>query len=275
MTKSKSGEHWLRELRGTLLVLLAVLCFQTTTARAFYIPSESMMPTLQTGDRLIVSKYAYGWSSASVPFHALPFMHGRIAGSLPDRGDIVIVTPPGSREDYIKRVIALPGDRLEVRQGVVILNGIPVRRSIAELRLIAVDGNSPCDSPLYAGLQVILTGGERFCRMPIVRETLPNGVSYDTVDLGYLPADDFAEITIPGGQVFFMGDNRDNSADSRVSTIYGGLGGPLPIESIQGRAEFTTFSFSGELRVFAPGTWTRAYRGARAGLALRPAKSAG
>ena len=118
-----------REIRGLLWVLLAVLAFHSFVAKPFYIPSESMMPGLLTGDRLVVTKYPYGWSWVSPSFHVLPPTAGRLLGRMPKRGDIVIVTPPGTRNDYIKRVIGLPGDTLRMVDGTLIINGKPVKRA--------------------------------------------------------------------------------------------------------------------------------------------------
>ena len=117
-----------REIKGLLWVLLAVLAFHSFVAKPFYIPSESMMPGLLTGDRLVVSKYPYGWSWVSPSFHVFPPIEGRLFGKLPKRGDIVIVTPPGTRTDYIKRVIGLPGDTVRMIDGQLVINGQPVKR---------------------------------------------------------------------------------------------------------------------------------------------------
>jgi len=111
----KQGTDWAAEGRGILWLVLGVLAFWCFIAKPFYIPSESMMPTLIKGDRLVVTKYPYGWSYVSPSFHVLPFMHGRLLGHLPERGDVVILTPPGGSSDYIKRVIGLPGDTIELR----------------------------------------------------------------------------------------------------------------------------------------------------------------
>ena len=108
----KQGTDWIAEARGIFWLILAVLGFHSFIAKPFYIPSESMMPTLITGDRLVVTKFPYGWSYVSPSFHILPFIHGRLLGRLPERGDIVILKPPQSDTDFIKRVIGLPGDRL-------------------------------------------------------------------------------------------------------------------------------------------------------------------
>ncbi|MGI8611463.1 MAG: signal peptidase I, partial [Sphingomicrobium sp.] len=127
--ESKGSAVW-REVKGLLWVLIAVLAFHSFAAKPFYIPSESMMPGLLKGDRLVVSKYPYGWSWVSPSFHVFPHWEGRLVGKLPRRGDIVIVTPPGQSDDYIKRVIGLPGDTVEVRGGRLVLNGRPVRSEV-------------------------------------------------------------------------------------------------------------------------------------------------
>ncbi|HJU77784.1 MAG TPA: signal peptidase I, partial [Sphingomicrobium sp.] len=142
---AKGSAVW-REIKGLLWVLLAVLAFHSFIAKPFYIPSESMMPGLLTGDRLVVSKYPYGWSWVSPSFHVFPHWHGRLLGRLPERGDIVIVTPPGTRTDYIKRVVGLPGDLLQMVNGQLIINGRPVRREVLPPRMVPVDRNSPCGS---------------------------------------------------------------------------------------------------------------------------------
>jgi signal peptidase I len=268
---AKAPVDWWGEIKGIFWLILAVLGFHSFIAKPFYIPSESMMPGLLVGDRLVVTKYPYGFSYVSPTFHLLPFMKGRILGRMPERGDVVIATPIGVKEDYIKRVIGLPGDRLEVRNGTVILNGVPIKRSAPKMRLIPVDANSPCNDNEYPGLLRSGANGQMACEMPIVRETLPGGVSYDTIDLGYkFDADDYAAITIPADHIFLMGDNRDRSADSRFSVAERGLGGPVPIENIGGRAEFITFSLDGTSIWWNPISWITALRSGRAGTSLRP-----
>jgi signal peptidase I len=157
-------------------------------------------------------------------------------------------------------VIGLPGDTIEVRDGRLILNGRPVRAEQRPPVMIPVDANSPCGEQQFWGRQVQTEQGA-FCRLPIVHETLPNGVSYDTIDDGRIPAD----------HLFLMGDNRDHSADSRFSLAEQGLGGPVPWENIGGRAEFITFSLDGTTHL-NPATWLSSFRGGRAGNSLRPPK---
>ena len=269
--ESKSSALW-REIKGLLWVLLAVLAFHSFVAKPFYIPSESMMPGLLTGDRLVVSKYPYGWSWVSPSFHVFPPVEGRLLGKLPARGDIVIVTPPGTRTDYIKRVIGLPGDILRMENGALTINGQAVKRETLPPAIVPVDANSPCGSerdPALYNFRTRMSDGRLYCRVPVVRETLPNGRTYETVELGRSTTDNFGPVRIPSGHLWLMGDNRDDSADSRVPEWQGGLGGPVPWENIGGRAEFITFSLDGTTVWYNPLTWFSAFRPGRAGLSLR------
>nr|WP_235512652.1 signal peptidase I [Sphingomonas sp. Leaf17] len=287
---ARRGTDWWGEVKGIFWLIVVVLGFHSFIAKPFYIPSESMLPGLRIGDRLVVSKFAYGWSfvSPTIPnpiaiFRSvilreqveswtvgIPPMRGRLFGSLPTRGDVVIVTPPGTRNDYIKRVIGLPGDRLQVAGGVVILNGKPVARGALHYTDIPVDTNSPCLDREYPGAQVTKPDGRAVCHLPTITETLPNGRRYDTVDLeSDSQGDTYGPITIPANHVFLMGDNRDRSADSRFPLSSLGLGGPVPWENLGGRAEFITFSLDGDTTL-NPLSWFASFRSDRAGTSLHP-----
>ncbi|HEX8571140.1 MAG TPA: signal peptidase I [Allosphingosinicella sp.] len=254
--------RWIAELRSLAGLLLLVVGFHSLAAKPFYIPSESMMPGLLVGDRLLVSKYPYGWSYASASFHLLPFIQGRLLGRLPERGDVVIVSPPGrpGRDDLIKRVVGLPGDRVQMVRGRLWLNGRPVPTLHLGYRTFRTDSNLRCP----AGDR-----GRLSCRFHVLRETLPGGRSYDVLDLHPGDQDDTAPYQVPAGRVFLMGDNRDNSADSRSPLASGGLGGAVPVEAVGGRAEFVTFSLKGEAS-WNPATWFSNFRTDRSGASLRP-----
>jgi signal peptidase I len=265
---TRKGGGWWREIRGFLVILAGVFAFHSAVAKPFYIPSESMMPGLLVGDRLVVAKYSYGWSWASPSFRILPQMNGRIWGAMPERGDVVIVVQRSSGEDLIKRVIGLPGDSIEVTGGIVYLNGHAIPRQQRPPAMIPIDANTRCAFDGYGNFRVTGADGRSYCRLPIFRETLPNGRSYDTIDLGNSIGDNYSRVTVPEGHVFLMGDNRDDSADSRFPVAERGLGGPVPWQDLGGRAEFITFSLDGSSSYWNPISWFAALRGDRAGTSL-------
>ncbi|MFA7439403.1 MAG: signal peptidase I [Sphingomonadaceae bacterium] len=264
-TRQKEKFSWSREIRQWALLILIVLGIHSFVAKPFYIPSESMMATLLVGDRLIVSKYPYGYSYLSPSLTILPHMEGRLFGSMPDRGDIIVVKSPSDGADWIKRVIGLPGDTVELRAGQLFLNGEAVpreRRPDTELR---VSPNTDC---MYAPhFRATAADGSAVCRFPTYRETLPGGRSYDTLDIAITELDDFPATVVPAGGMFLMGDNRDNSRDSRVAVELGGLGF-VPWENIVGRAEFTTFSLNGSQEL-NPMSWPGSLRRDRTLVSLR------
>ncbi len=272
-----SSVNWLAEIRGLLLMLLAVLAFHSLVAKPFYIPSTSMMPTLYVGDRLVVSKYPYGWSWASASFHVLPRSDWRIMGAVPEYGDVVIPVHPMRNEDYIKRVVALPGDVIEVKEGRIILNGEPIAREVVPPVRIPFEPELLCGGPDFQ--QQCLTSFERYRRPdpsgaqfyepPTYRETLPNGATYLVIDHKEQSLDNYGPYIVPEESVFVMGDNRDESADSRAAAIDRGLGGAIPLENIGGRAEFITFSLDGST-TWNPVSWFTSLRPDRAWTTLRP-----
>jgi len=271
--KTDEKVNWFAELRGLSLMLLAVFVFHSLVAKPFYIPSTSMMPSLFVGDRLVVSKYPYGWSWASISFHLWPRGDWRIAADTPEYGDIVIPVHPTRDEDYIKRVVGLPGDRLAVDNGRIILNGQPVQREIIPSIPIAFEAELLCQGRpcllAFEDYETQMDDGTTVFEVPAYRETLPNGASYLVIDHTTQSLDNFDEITIPDDHVFVMGDNRDHSADSRAGIDESGLGGPIPLENIGGRAEFITFSLDGSTG-WNPVTWFTSLRPDRAWTTLRP-----
>ena len=280
--ESKRAERidWLGEIRGLVVMLLAVLAFHSMLAKPFYIPSISMMPNLLVGDRLIVSKFPYGWNWASVSFHILPRGTWRFLPGTPEYGDIVIAVPRNRTDDLIKRVVALPGDRIAVVNGQIVLNGKAVPQAVEPPLQIPGDPQLTCNDRSvayhcyadFAAFRTRLPSGREVYEMPTLRETLPNGATYLIIkDRSDFTVDNYPEITVPAGHVFLMGDNRNHSADSRVPILQDGLGGPVPLSDIGGRAEFVTFSLDGS-QTWNPLSWFNALRSDRSWTSLRPVK---
>ena len=244
----------LRDLIFALMIAALVVVFIVQPVK---VEGTSMLPRLHDGERIFVNKLIYYDEYSWAPKL--------------ERGDIVVFWfPDDPSKSYIKRVIGLPGDTVEVRAGRLVLNGQPVASQVRPPAMIPVDPNAPCGLE-FAGSRVMSDDGTAYCRLPIVRETLPGGPSYDTIDLGPSQGDNFGPITVPPAHLFLMGDNRDRSADSRfgLGPPENGLGGPVPWENIGGRAEFITFSLDGTTQLLNPLSWFRALRGGRAGDSLR------
>ena len=272
MKRARARTSRRAERGGTLrfIIVVAVLAwaFRSFVFAPFSIPSGSMLPTLFIGDYLAVAKWPYGFSRHSFPFGFPPF-RGRILSHLPDRGDVVVFVPPADeREDYVKRVIGLPGDTVEVRDGTVILNGKPVRRDDPEPLPVPISANSPCRTVAGATPDIQSEGAKRTCVYRTYRETLPSGGSYRVIDQVDNPiADAMSPVKVPAGHLFLMGDNRDDSLDSRFSVAEGGIG-MVPVENLVGRASVIFWSTDGSSSYLKPWTWFSALRGDRIGHSL-------
>jgi signal peptidase I len=249
--------------RFLLMLFLFAILLRTFLLAPFVIPSGSMLPQLMIGDYLFVSKWPYGYGRYNFPFGLASF-EGRILGSQPDRGDVVVFRYPGSDADYVKRLIGMPGDTVQMRGGQLVLNGKPVPKVRVGDWLMPVTANSPCR---YLGPNPpapVVEGGERFCRYPRYRETLPEGRSYEVLDQYRGGADDTEVFKVPAGHYFMMGDNRDDSADSRFPQEETGVG-MLPADYLVGEVLVAFFSTDGSAEWLKPWTWFSAARWERVG----------
>jgi signal peptidase I len=232
----KPGAGDLVETIKTIGVVVAIfLVVRVFLFQPFTIPSASMEPTVLTGDYLIISKFDYGFSRHSIPFSP-PLFHGRIFDRTPKRGDIIVFKlPRDGHTDYIKRLIGLPGDRIQMREGVLYLNGKPVPRQ--ELSPVIEPGPLGFDQKVY-----------RF------KETLPDGKSYVTNSFGADGEVDNTDVyVVPPKNYFFLGDNRDNSADSRYPESIGV--GFVPEENLVGKADLVLMSWNEKASLVKPWTW--------------------
>ncbi|MGO4114353.1 signal peptidase I [Rhizobium ruizarguesonis] len=219
--ETKPNALW-ENIKVIIQALILAMVIRTVLFQPFTIPSGSMMPTLLVGDYIFVNKFAYGYSKYSLPFSPDVFS-GRLFGADPKRGDIVVFRfPPNPEVDYIKRCIGLPGDHIQVTDGVLYVNGKPVPK--------VADGSFTSDYKLDPGADV-----------PVFRETLDNGKTYDTLDQSPVSrGDNTREFIVPEGHYFMMGDNRDNSLDSRFDV------GFVPAENLVGRASVIFFSLGND-----------------------------
>lgn len=257
------GGGW-STFRFFLVLALIAWSIRSFIVAPFSIPSGSMLPTLYIGDYLLVAKWPYGYSTYSFPFQ-FPSFSGRILGHLPSRGDVVVFRHPDDSADLIKRVIGLPGDTVEVRRGRVILNGKPLARTAIQPAGIPVSANSPCRTVPPRIPEVNTDAKPPECRYPAYHETLPGGPSYVTLDqVDDAEADNFGPVTVPAGHVFLMGDNRDDSLDSRFDASRGGIG-LVPVDHLIGRALVTFWSTDGSASYVNPISWLTGLRGGRIG----------
>jgi signal peptidase I len=210
-----------RALKEIALVVAVVMAARTAVAEPYYVPSGSMEPTLAVGDRLLVDKFSYGYSRFSLPSFPnlasfLPARDGRLFGKIPERGDVVVFRlPRDPSQSFVKRVIGLPGDKVQLRQGSVWLNGVAMVRR-------------PADAEIMPGAQL---------------EALSNGREYSVFERsGWGQFDDTREVEVPPGHIFVMGDNRDDSLDSRAPGSLGGVG-LVPVENLTGRVDLVLASW--------------------------------
>ena len=251
--------------RFLLVVFVAALILRSFILAPFVIPSGSMLPRLMIGDFLFVAKWPYGYSRFSMPF-GLGSFDGRIFANQPDRGDVAVFRrPDGGDEDYVKRVIGLPGDSVQMQGGVLHLNGVAVPRVRVADFLMPISANSPCRTvDPDAARFVEDPDGTRYCAYRRYRETLPGGRSYYVLDQIDGVADDTPIFRVPAGHYFMMGDNRDDSMDSRFPRSADGVG-YLPADHLIGEALITFFSTDGTAEWLKPWTWFSAARWQRIG----------
>ncbi len=243
-------------------LVLIVVIFRSFLFSPFNIPSESMLPGLQNGDYLLAAKWPYGFSKHSMPF-SLPVIPGRILAHQPQRGDVAIFkAPPGNDVDYIKRVIGLPGDQIQMIDGQLHINGTAVPKKPVANAEIPVSPNTHCYLPQFEKQSA---SGAKICSYPRFEETLPGGKSYYVLDLGRTPQDDTPVFVVPEDHLFLMGDNRDNSMDSRFPAVEGQGIGIVPQENLVGRASIMMFSTDGSAQWIKPWTWFTAARWDRIG----------
>ena len=233
-------------IKTVVYALLIAGAFRTLFFQPFWIPSSSMKDTLLIGDFLFVNKMAYGYSQVSCPFSMCP-ISGRILGKEPKLGDVVVFRHPENGQDYIKRLIGLPGDKVQIKGGVLFLNGQEAPQKADGLFEEVFEKQGP-----IGGLPACSNAGVgigAICQKEKLIETLPNGVEHSILNIRKTRLDDTPVYTVPAGHFFFMGDNRDNSTDSRVARNASGVGF-VPFENLIGRANRVVFSSAGKSMLF-------------------------
>jgi signal peptidase I len=245
-------------------LVAAVFILRIFVIAPFSIPSESMLPGLWQGDYLVATKWSYGYSRHSLPFEtSLP--DGRIFASEPERGDIVIFKHPVDSQDYVKRVIGLPGDTVQMIGGQIAINGVLIAKEpIVDFR-IAIAPNASCT---FGDRVAAGDDGRAQCAYRQFREKLPGGQSIRVLDFGLSPGDGTSIATVPEGHMFVMGDNRDYSRDSRFPALAGDAVGMVPQDNLVARARFVFWSSDGTAQWLRPWTWLSAARWERMGHSL-------
>ena len=246
-SKAKSEGGIVETIKTVLWALVIAGVFRTLFFQPFWIPSGSMKDTLLIGDFLFVNKMAYGYSRYSCPFSACPFS-GRLLASDPERGDVVVFRHPVNGTDFIKRLIGLPGDTVQMREGILYLNGEVVPQTPAGTFEEIYEKQGPMGQLPRCENGPVGEGG--ICTSSRYTETLPGGRMHNVLNIdenGF--ADNTDVFTVPAGHYFFMGDNRDNSQDSRFGQAVGGVGF-VPAEFLIGRADRIMFSSAGRSMLF-------------------------
>ena len=233
-------------VKTIVYALLIAGVFRTLFFQPFWIPSGSMKDTLLIGDFLFVNKMAYGYSQYSCPFAMCP-ISGRILADEPERGDVVVFRHPVNGQDFIKRLIGLPGDEIQMRNGILYINGSPAPQVANGYFVEAFEPQGPNRSGPRCTERQLARGAD--CTKEKAIETLPNGVQHSVLNITESRFDNTGVYSVPAGQFFFMGDNRDNSTDSRVPQELGGAG-YVPFENLIGRADRVMFSSAGRSLLF-------------------------
>ena len=235
-------------VKTVVYALLIAGVFRTLFFQPFWIPSGSMKDTLLIGDFLFVNKMAYGYSQYSCPFGLCP-IDGRIWGAEPERGDVVVFRHPANGQDFIKRVVGVPGDTVQMRNGVLFLNGSAAPQVQQGLFTEAYERQGPIGTTPIC-IEMSVSFGDDCNKMKSI-ETLPDGTQHAVLDAGPTRLDNTGVTRVPEGMFYFVGDNRDNSTDSRVAQPSGV--GLVPYENLIGRADRVMFSSAGRSLFFV---WT-------------------
>lgn len=264
MAKAKEKKSGIWETVKTIVYALLIAgVFRTLFFQPFWIPSGSMKETLLIGDFLFVNKMAYGYSYASCPSIILPRFginldaktlcgvfdgdNTRFMGGEPERGDVVVFRHPVSNRDYIKRLVGLPGDKVQVTDGIVKINGVALPQEPAGDFEELKEAQGPQRRAPICENRPVGQGG--ICKKSRFTETMPDGPSYSVLNAGLTRFDNTAVFQVPEGEYFFLGDNRDNSADSREKQTVGGVG-TVPYENLIGRADRIMFSSAGRSMLY-------------------------
>lgn len=250
-TKAKEEGGIFETVKTVIYALVIAGIFRTLFFQPFWIPSGSMKDTLLIGDFLFVNKMAYGYSQYSCPMSLCTFLPGRILDSEPERGDIVVFRHPVNGADFIKRLIGLPGDKIQMIDSILYINGVAVPQVPAGTFEELYEPQGPAGTYPRCENGAVGIGG--ICTKSRSTETLPNGVAHDVLNIQLTAVDNTPVYTVPEGYYFFMGDNRDNSNDSRVPQAAGGVGF-VPFENLIGRADRVMFSSAGR-SIFYFWTW--------------------